>query len=49
VLSAAHQSKVELAFARALFERLTSARALGWGAEDWSTALRKVARKPRVD
>ena len=46
LLSAARQSKVDLAFATALLERLTSARVLGFGADDWSTALGKLARNP---
>jgi 3-hydroxyisobutyrate dehydrogenase-like beta-hydroxyacid dehydrogenase len=44
-LRAADQSNIDLAFARVLSERFTSARALGFGADDGSTALGKVARK----
>jgi 3-hydroxyisobutyrate dehydrogenase-like beta-hydroxyacid dehydrogenase len=46
-LAAARQSDVELAFIGALLERLSTARAAGFGADDWSAALGKLARKTR--
>jgi 3-hydroxyisobutyrate dehydrogenase-like beta-hydroxyacid dehydrogenase len=44
-LAAARRSKVELAFIGVLLERLNAARASGFGADDWSAALGKLARK----
>jgi 3-hydroxyisobutyrate dehydrogenase-like beta-hydroxyacid dehydrogenase len=42
---AARRSNVELAFIGVLLERLNAARASGFGADDWSAALGKLARK----
>ena len=44
-LAAAHQGNVELPFIGALLERLAAARTAGFGADDWSAALGKLARK----
>ena len=45
-LLAAERCHVDLAYGRVLLERLTIGRAVGFGAEDWSTALGKLARRP---
>jgi 3-hydroxyisobutyrate dehydrogenase-like beta-hydroxyacid dehydrogenase len=44
---AARQSNVGLAFAGVLLERLSAARASGFGTDDWSAALGKLARNGR--
>jgi 3-hydroxyisobutyrate dehydrogenase-like beta-hydroxyacid dehydrogenase len=45
VLAAARQNNVDLAFLGVLLERLRAARAAGFGADDWSAALGKLARQ----
>jgi 3-hydroxyisobutyrate dehydrogenase-like beta-hydroxyacid dehydrogenase len=45
VLAAARQNNVELAFVGVLLERLNAARVAGFGADDWSAALGKLARR----
>ncbi len=45
-LLAAERCHVDLAYGRVLLERLTIGRAVGFGADDWSTALGKLARRP---
>lgn len=45
-LLAAERCHVDLACGRVLLERLTTGRAVGFGADDWSTALGKLARRP---
>jgi 3-hydroxyisobutyrate dehydrogenase-like beta-hydroxyacid dehydrogenase len=44
-LAAAHQNNVDLAFLGVLLERLQAARAAGFGTDDWSAALGKLARQ----
>jgi len=45
-LFAAERCHVDLAYGRVLLERLTIGRAVGFGGDDWSTALGKLARRP---
>lgn len=48
LLCAARQADTDLAFAKVLLARLGAARDLGLGAEDWSSALGKLARTAGV-
>ncbi len=45
MLAAAHRHNVELAFIGVLLGRLDAARASGFGRDDWSAALGKLARR----
>jgi 3-hydroxyisobutyrate dehydrogenase-like beta-hydroxyacid dehydrogenase len=47
--AAAHQNNVELAFIGPLVDRLNAARVSGFGTDDWSAALGKLARQRRGD